>query len=312
MTQRTWSTTEVSAYLDGQLEPKRQVALQADMEHNMALRRRVEEMQQVVALLRAEPLREPPRNYLLTPSMVAETTPRGSKSGRRMPLLVLRLATSMVTLAFVITFGLTALQGGLISGMRVGSSEAPEAAMLVQEAESIEDSTYEVAPDASEEELVVMVVPEALHEEDDLAAPVESAQEEMRTGPLPEAVIGGDDIEVATGDESPEPGVAAMEVEAPAGEGTPLPPEWDKVDLQRRPGTGEDATVQEEEQLLRQAPGDGGGIETLASQSNDAVPPQDSGDGGLSPWVSRGLGIAAAILAAVTFWVTYQPVSRRK
>lgn len=311
MTQRRWSTTEVSAYLDGQLEPKRQAALEADMEHNVALRRRIEEMQHVVSLLRAEPLREPPRNYLLTSSMVAEATPRTTKSAKRTPLLVLRLATSMVTLAFVITFGLTALQGNLIPGMQARSSAAPEAVMMDQPVE----------PAESDDALSVMVMPEVLTDKDDLEMPAEEGEPEMLLAPLPEAAGEEDEVERATAVESAEPEMSVMtetdpgdevvidDVEAAALE-EPLPS--DRVDLQREPSPEADAAIEDGEQFLAEDPGEVTGEDVPTSPVEDSVMVVGLDEGGLSPWISRGLGIAAVILAAVTFWLTYQPLSRRK
>ena len=311
MTQRTWSTTEVSAYLDGQLEPKRQAALEADMERNAALRWRVEEMQQVVSLLRAEPLREPPRNYLLTSSMVAEASPRATRSGKRAPLLVLRLATSMVTLAFIITFGLTALQGNLIPEMRASSSAAPEAAWIAQDEGADTDKLYKSTEPEAEASL--MMVPEEPQSQDDLATPEQEAQTEMLLAPQPEAppeVNGG---EAAMGGDIEEPGIAALTGEEDsAAEGTPVPraageeaaaeaggdESREPADLQRGFEAAEDAVAVED-----------GAIEDWPEGT---VTMQESADVGLSPWISRGLGIAAAILAAVTLWVTHQPVSRRR
>jgi hypothetical protein len=310
MTQRTWSTPEVSAYLDGQLEPKRQAALEADMEHNLALRRRVEEMQQVVSLLRAEPLREPPRNYLLTSSMVAEATPRATRSGRRAPLLVLRLATSMVTLAFVITFGLTALQGNLIPGMRASSSAPPEAAWMSQDAEVDADRLHKSAE--AEAGAGVMMLPEEPQTEESLVAPEQEAQTEMLLAPQPEAAPEVNGGEAATGGNLQEPEIATLTgeedtaaqeapvpsvsgeaaVEAPGLEDAP-----DSADLQRGFGAAEDVVEAED-----------GAIESWP----EVTTMQESTDGGLSPWISRGLGIAAALLAAVTLWLTHHPASRRR
>jgi anti-sigma factor RsiW len=308
MTQRTWSTTEVSAYLDGQLEPRHQAALEADMEHNLALRRRVEEMQQVISLLRAEPLREPPRNYLLTTSMVAEAKPRANPSGRRAPLLVLRLATSMVTLAFVITFGLTALQGNLIPGMRASSSAVPEAAMMARD----------IAPE-NDEELSVLMMPEEPGQLEDSEAPKVEVQTERLMAPQPEAADEENDGMAMMVEEGPAPEIgeeladqASSAVEAPmpsaGSDGTGEVGAEDFTDPQRAQGMEKDAAMDAAGQVAGQSELE----DDLGSPPEAAVMLQERDEGGISPWISRGLGIAAAILAAVTFWLTHHPLSRRK
>jgi hypothetical protein len=257
-------------------------------------------------LLRAEPLREPPRNYLLTSSMVAEATPRATRSGRRAPLLVLRLTTSMVTLAFVITFGLTALQGNLIPGMRASSSAVPEAAWMSQDAEADVDRLHKSAE--PEAEAGVMMLAEEPQTEADLVAPEQEAQTEMLLAPQPEAAPEGNGGEAATGGDLQEPEIATLTgEEAIAGEGKRVPPASDEAagledapdsaDHQRGVGAAEDVVTAED-----------GAIESWP----EVTTMQESTDGGLSPWISRGLGIAAALLAAVTLWVTHHPASRRR
>ncbi|MGC9521141.1 MAG: hypothetical protein ACP5HG_04585 [Anaerolineae bacterium] len=178
MTQKTWSTVEISAYLDGELEPKHQAAFESDLADDPTLRRRVEEMEQVVSLVRSVPLREPPRNYLLTPSMVAKEKPRRER--RRTPLFVMRLATSLVALAFVVSFGLTMMQRGLVPEMFAGSQEKPEAALMLEEA--VEETTVVEAPappPAPEDATTAMKTEtEQVEEPEALIAPQEEAPAE--------------------------------------------------------------------------------------------------------------------------------------
>ncbi len=124
MTRRTWSTTEISAYLDGKLASQDRVVFEAQIAQDPALQQRVEKMRDVVAMVQSLPLRQPPRNYLLTPSMVADSKP--SPKQRRLPLLMMRMATSLVALAFVVTFSLTLLQRGMtpsMAGKRSGGAQ---------------------------------------------------------------------------------------------------------------------------------------------------------------------------------------------
>ena len=122
--QTTWRDVDVSAYVDGELDPAKQAAFEAALAQDHALRQKVEKMREVVALVKAAPLREPPRNYLLTPSMVTEKSPQRARH-RSMPLLFMRLATSLAAIAFVVTAGLTYMQRGITPMMM---SEAPQAA----------------------------------------------------------------------------------------------------------------------------------------------------------------------------------------
>lgn len=105
MSRERWSDQELSAYLDGHLDQAAQVALEADLARDPVLRRQVAELRQTVTLLRALPLREPPRNLLLTPAMVAPPRPQ------RQPLLLpfMRLTTALAGLAFILTVGLQLL-----------------------------------------------------------------------------------------------------------------------------------------------------------------------------------------------------------
>ncbi len=100
-----WSDVDLSAYLDGQLTEARRVALEQALAQDAALRARLEALQHTVTLMRAAPLHEVPRNFLLTPSMVA--APRRHVAAQRW-YPITRLATALTALALVITLGLQA------------------------------------------------------------------------------------------------------------------------------------------------------------------------------------------------------------
>jgi hypothetical protein len=119
--------------------------------------------------MRVVPLREAPRNYLLTPSMVKEPeAERRPRARRGWTLPFMRLATALSAAAFVVVVGLQLAVGGMFMGASPASApqaeavrdEAPEAAMMEapQEEEAVE------AEEAEEEEapLAAMVdTPEA-------------------------------------------------------------------------------------------------------------------------------------------------------
>ena len=145
MRQRAPNAVEISAYVDGMLSPRDVAAFESRMAEDAALRQRVDETRQVVAMMRAMPLRETPRNYLITPSMVAQARP--SPAPRRAPLFAMRLATSLVALAFVVASGLTLLQGGMTPRMALAPSAAPQEARI----EEFVASTVEVEAEGASE-----------------------------------------------------------------------------------------------------------------------------------------------------------------
>ncbi len=104
------------------IPPRRDCVRVPDGE-DAALRQRVDETRQVVAMMRAMPLRSP--KYLITPSMVTQARP--SPAPRRVPLFAMRLATSLVALAFVGRWGWRCCRrhdAGDGTGAKRGAAEA--------------------------------------------------------------------------------------------------------------------------------------------------------------------------------------------
>jgi anti-sigma factor RsiW len=140
MTRKRWHDTELSAYLDGALTPQEQAALEAAMARDPDLHRRVEGLRSVTLMMRAMPMHQTPRNYLLTPVMVAGKSALVAEEDgakpvrRRRPLWAMRLATSVVAAAFVISFGLTLLQQGLAPNRMMQSDGLPSAAVVQEDA----------------------------------------------------------------------------------------------------------------------------------------------------------------------------------
>ncbi len=108
MTQKTWSTVEISAYLDGALDNRSRAAFEAALGRDETLRQEVDALRATVDFVRSVPMRESPRNYLLTPAMVKQS--RQVSTRQRRPIVTwMRLATSLSAIAFVIMFGLNFL-----------------------------------------------------------------------------------------------------------------------------------------------------------------------------------------------------------
>jgi len=114
-----------------------QRALEADLAHDAELQQRVALLRQTIALLQTAPLREPPRNYLLTPAMVASPAAAPARP-RRSPssLWAMRLATVVSAAAFVVAVGLNLNPAPMPTEQRESAALSPETpeAMLYQEA----------------------------------------------------------------------------------------------------------------------------------------------------------------------------------
>lgn len=204
MRQRAPNAVEISAYVDGTLSPRDVTAFESRMAEDAALRQRVDETRQVVAMMRAMPMRETPRNYLITPSMVTQARP--SPAPRRAPLFAMRLATSLVALAFVVTSGLTLLQSGMTPRMAMAPSEAPQEALVEEFAASTVEVEAEVAaleaPAPAEDEMTLKA---AEAEATPLAQGTLTPEEALALEPMP-----------AEGEAAGMGGGAEAPVEAPA------------------------------------------------------------------------------------------------
>ena len=149
MTRKIWSEVEVSAYLDGRLEGEARLAFEADLARDPELRRQVAALRATVALIQAAPLREPPRNYLLTPSMIATPSRRAPQRSR--PLIWMRLATALTAVAFAISLTLNVLRGTVPTmAPRPMADSAPAVASLSKESAPIEEPLVLQAPAATE------------------------------------------------------------------------------------------------------------------------------------------------------------------
>jgi hypothetical protein len=152
MSHRRWREADLMDYLDGRLSPEKQAALRADMAQDRALRLMVKQLEQTVAFTRAVPLREAPRNYLLTPAMVAgpeRAAPQQARGPQRRPLslLLLRLTTAVTAIAFVVTVSLNLLPGGLGMGGATGKVASDQAVSTQEEAVfMIAEATPQASP----------------------------------------------------------------------------------------------------------------------------------------------------------------------
>ncbi len=296
-----WSE-QLSAYLDGELTPAEARALKEQIAEQPDLRQELEEMRMTREIMRSTPLQTPPRNYLLTPSMVVATekpSQAPAPRSQRMPLLLLRLATSLTAIAFVITVGLGYIQD-------TGRPAAQLTREMPQEAASLErvESTVPVAMDETEIEMEM----EMEEEEGETFAATQatppdpdatlSPQEEMALSEVPEGNpegIGGGGAAQIPEEEVEQPDGRQQETEEA---------DIDQADAEDTAEANGDIAVASEDagedELLQISPDE---PEVAAPDPSEtrrergAFPPQG---------LSAVLGVLTLILAAITFWFSRQ------
>jgi len=294
-TKGRWSE-QLSAYLDGELTPAEARALKEQIAEQPDLRQELEEIRMTREIMRSTPLQTPPRNYLLTPSMVATEKPSQAPAprSRRMPLLWLRLATSLTAIAFVITVGVGYIQ-----------NTARPAAQLTREMPQPEVATME---------RVESTVPVEMEAEEETFAEAQAAtpapagtlspQEEMALSEVPEGNpegIGGGGAAQIPEDE----------VELPDGrqQGTEEA-DIEEADAEDATDTNGDIAVASED-AEEATSAEGAAIQADEPPAPPAEPeiaaPDPSEDreqrAAFPPKrLSAVLGILTLILAAITFW----------
>ncbi len=173
----SWSEQELSAYIDGQLPEARRLALEQALQHDAALRLRLAQLQQTVALVRSAPLAEPPRNFLLTPAQVTvHERPRQQLARRWYPIT--RLATALTAMIFVITLGLQAFPP-MMASLPVAAPSSAEAggAPIARVPQGTQEPT--------EGEAKIMVAPETPAPDLEMGAP-EAVRSMQTTEPVTE------------------------------------------------------------------------------------------------------------------------------
>jgi hypothetical protein len=194
-----WVDEQLSAYLDGALSPADQARLEALLATDPDLHERLEGLQRTVALIQALPRVQAPRNFLLTPAMVAP--PRTRPSPRRWLAPALTFATAASAFLCVML-----LAGGLFtSGLASQRAMAPGAA----------EPAFEVAMEEAEEEAALETERDAVVEEAEalaspIEAPLEPGQDEA-PAPLPAETEERVAVEAQPEEEEGVPPPAALE-----------------------------------------------------------------------------------------------------
>jgi hypothetical protein len=324
MNYRRWHEADLMDYLDGRLSSEKQAALRADMAQDAALRLEIKQLEQTVAFTRAVPLRESPRNYLLTPTMVAEpnqAAARPTSRQRRWPTLLLRLTTAVTALAFVVTVGLNLLPMGLGVGGTTGKLASDQAVSISEETTLMVAEAATPMPLASVTPGVLgtPLLPTNEEAPNQAPAPMRMMQAEAEATPEPTPQAGQQgDVMV---EELP-PGMAPHPAGAESGgawgvgggtEDTPLPMESTQ-DL----GSGYATEIPEVAEAEKSVVTETDGVEAAHAETHTpplpTPPPSD--ETAPSPpvrprrargqrwWLSGILGVVTLLLGGATWWIS--------
>jgi len=305
----TWREVDISAYVDGALEPTQQAAFETALAQDRALQQKVREMREVVALVRALPLREPPRNYLLTPSMVAEKS-AAEKSAQRpqrrpTPLLFMRLATSLAAVAFVVTAGLTYMQRGISPTMVMQAPKAAEEMPAMEAPQAVVVATVEVS---KEVEIMQASQPAAMSAATATVEEVARAEKVVES----EAVVEAPAPAPLAATPQPEmAGAAAADATTNAQELEEAAPQEEMLALEAAPGT-EAQVVDETARVVEDStgtPSDAGEREGMAYDTTEPTADQYGQVAVASTptpswWLPAILGAVTLLLAGITYWVS--------
>ena len=105
----------LSAYIDGALSPRERARLEKQLAEDPALRARLEALRRTVALVRELPPVPAPRNFLLSPGMVAQPARPLSPARRLAPALTFATAISGILCVVLLVANLTT--AGLVEPM---------------------------------------------------------------------------------------------------------------------------------------------------------------------------------------------------
>lgn len=277
---------KLSAYIDGELQPRESRKLEARLKREPALREAYHELQLVAKSMRQLPQVRPPQSFTLSPEMVG--VPQ-----RRTGYPVLRLATVVAAFAFVALIGVdifsSSLRGGLPArALDQVALEAPSFA----EGEAlgaVEQQVEETEPMAEAPAAAMRAGEEQPAEEPDadtLAAAPEPAEEQ-------EAPVAEEGMVV---EESPEtPPEAESEVYEPEGTAAPTDETAMKYSVTEMPAT---------EEMLNEPTFDEVEIPstTVGEETRRARVP--------SFWlrgIEIALGILTLLLAGLTLWARKPP-----
>lgn len=126
----------INSYLDQELDRKDVLQFAGRMAEDPAVRREVEELMQVKAMIKELPTVTPPRNYILTRAMAEEARPKPFWE-RLFP--VFRAAAAFCALALAFTFIFPLINGQKTAERTVYESKSVSLEMAAEEAAPIRD-----------------------------------------------------------------------------------------------------------------------------------------------------------------------------
>lgn len=172
----------LSAYLDGELHSDERAGLEARLRREPALRARLEGLRLTVNALTNLPQVEPPRNFILTPSIVTPRRPAAPRRRRRRRTWpVFGWATVTVAMLLILVFAGDAFL--------VGPAARTEPTDIVARAERAQEETLvERAEPATSEETETMPTAAPVVEQEGIEVEV-TAEEDMDVETVVETVV---------------------------------------------------------------------------------------------------------------------------
>lgn len=273
---------KLSSYLDGVLSARETARLEARLHEDPVLQHALDELRETINLLETLPEAKVPRNFTLTPEMV------GMKERPR-AYPVMRLATALATLAFLVVVGVDAISSTMF--LRAAAPAAKE--QIAMEAPSYQANAVREAEVPAEGWATAET--EALHLGPEAMVGEELAAEEDAFD-LAQPTMVPDEYK----------GMTATSVEGELAESRALAPTSTLETI-----TGEPPPAVEEEAVGgviaedTATPSSIVGVTTLATETPS---PEFVAPIGAQPWsplrvAEVGLGVVAAVLAALTIWI---------
>jgi hypothetical protein len=202
----------LSAYIDGELNPREAQKLEARLEREPRLQRALDELKIVARSMRALPQAKLPRSFTLSPEMIGVPRQRGSYP-------MLRLATALAAFAFVAVVGVDLFSGTLTGALPSRSADqvAMEAPALAEE-EMLGAAKMESAETDAELEAAPAEIPVEVEEPSEPAEGEALAMTGELEAPQEEAPVGEE--AVAEEQRAVEPRAAAPELLQPLADET--------------------------------------------------------------------------------------------
>jgi hypothetical protein len=273
---------QLSTYLDGALSAKETARLEARLHEDPVLRHALDELRETIRLVGSLPEAKVPYNFTLTPEMVGiKERPRAYP--------VMRLATALATLAFLVVVGVDAVTSTMF--LRAAAPAAKE--QIALQAPSYQANAFREAEAPAEGWTVVAT--EAVHLEAEAEVGDELRAEEDAFDLAQPTMVSGEYkgvTDTPTEDELAESRAPAPTRTLESAAGEPLP------------------AVEEEAVggVIAEETSTPSSIVDVIVLTTDTPSPELVEPVGAQPWsplriAEAGLGVVAAVLAVLTIWI---------